>query len=345
MLAWFRRTARDLPWRCTRDAYAIWISEVMLQQTQVVKVIGYYTRFLEAFPSVRQLAEAKETDVLRVWEGLGYYRRARQLHQAARTIVAEHEGRFPREVDAIRSLPGIGRYTAAAIASIAWDAPEAVLEANTVRVFSRLLAYRDCPSRSAGQQLLWRFSESLLPRKHIGIFNQSLMELGSEVCTPRSPQCDACPVRALCPTYELGLQETIPQQKKQTRYENIREAAVVVRNREKVLIRRCLHGERWAGLWDFPRFAVTDGQGSALRRELREKVLGATGLEVRTGRRIATIKHGVTRFRITLICHEASCIRGRLRGDHVRWVEPRQLEDYPLSVTGRKISRLLLDYE
>ena len=164
ILAWFRGNARDLPWRRTRDPYAIWVSEIMLQQTQVVTVIGYFERFLAAFPTIADLAAADEQQVLRLWEGLGYYRRARQLHAAARVIVAEHQGRFPREPQQIRALPGIGRYTAGAIASIGWDAREPILEANTIRVFSRLLAYRGDPQKNAGQQLLWEFAAGCCPR-------------------------------------------------------------------------------------------------------------------------------------------------------------------------------------
>ena len=204
ILAWFRRNARDLPWRRTRDPYAIWVSEIMLQQTQVVTVIGYFERFLAAFPSIADLAAADEQQVLRLWEGLGYYRRARQLHAAARVIVAEHQGRFPRDPEQIRALPGIGRYTAGAIASIGWDAREPILEANTIRVFSRLLAYRGDPQKNAGQQRLWEFAAGVLPKKDTGLFNQALMELGSEICTPRGPLCDQCPVRTLVPDVSAG---------------------------------------------------------------------------------------------------------------------------------------------
>ncbi len=313
----------------------------MLQQTQVVTVIDYYCRFLQAFPTVADLASADEDQVLRLWEGLGYYRRARQLHKAAGIIVDEHDGTFPRDIQTIRSLPGIGRYTAGAIASISWDAREPILEANTMRVFSRLLAYRDDPTRTSGQKLLWEFAEDLLPRKNAGAFNQALMELGSEICTPHQPLCDRCPIRGMCPTNENGLQELIPAPKKKTAYEDVTEAAVVVRRRDKVLLRRCGDGERWAGLWDFPRFGVVASGSESLHHELETKVAELTGLIVEMQRKLATIRHGVTRFRITLHCHEARCVRGRVRGEDMRWVKPDQLPDYPLSVTGRKISKLL----
>jgi A/G-specific adenine glycosylase len=344
ILAWFRRHARDLPWRRTRDPYAIWVSEIMLQQTQVVTVIGYFERFLAAFPSIADLAAADEQQVLRLWEGLGYYRRARQLHSAARVIVAEHQGRFPRDPQQIRALPGIGRYTAGAIASIGWDAREPILEANTIRVFSRLLAYRGDPQKNAGQQRLWEFAENVLPERDIGLFNQALMELGSELCRPRDPLCDQCPVRTLCPTLRLGLQEEIPLPKQKTKYEARHEAAVIVRRGDRVVLRRCGPDERWAGLWDFPRFPVAARRGEPLNQQLERALEELTGLAVVVGRKSATIKHGVTRFRITLDCYEADGTTGRLSsGRNIRWVRISELEHYPLSVTGRQISRLAVD--
>jgi A/G-specific adenine glycosylase len=341
LLGWFRRHARDLPWRRTRDPYAIWVSEIMLQQTQVATVIEYFQRFMDAFPTVRDLAAADESQVLRRWEGLGYYRRARQLHQAAGIIVREHHGRFPREIAAIRALPGIGRYTAGAIASIAWDAREPILEANTIRVFSRLLAYRQDPMRSAGQRLLWEFAEQLLPRKACGALNQALMELGSELCTPRNPRCTQCPVRRLCPTRAAGLQDEIPTVAKKTVYEDVLEAALVVRRNGSVLLRCCGPDERWAGLWDFPRFPVRRRSGKALAAEAARRASELTGQHIELGKHLTTIKHGVTRYRITLLCHEARWLAGGDGRDDLRWVDPQELDQYPLSVTGRRISRLL----
>lgn len=342
LAAWFRRHARDLPWRRTRDPYAVWISEIMLQQTQVVTVVGYFERFLAAFPTLADLAAADERDVLRLWEGLGYYRRARQLHAAAKIIVAEHDGDFPHDPEQIRALPGIGRYTTGAIASIAWDAREPILEANTVRVFSRLLGYRADPTRNRAQQLLWDFSASLLPAKDVGLFNQALMELGSEICSFKSPLCDQCPVASLCPTKQAGLQDVIPLPKRKTNYQDRHEVAVVIRRGGRVVLRRCGPQERWAGLWDFPRFPVTARRGDPMRGQLARAAAELTGLAITSGPRLITIKHGVTRFRITLDCYQAECNGGRLkRGGEVRWVKIGELETYPLSTTGRKISRLL----
>ncbi|MBC8356156.1 MAG: A/G-specific adenine glycosylase [Planctomycetes bacterium] len=338
VLAWFRANARDLPWRRTRDPYHVWISEIMLQQTQVVTVIPYFERFIAELPTITDLASADEDRVLRLWEGLGYYRRARQLHKAARAIVDEHGGTFPRDAESVKALPGVGRYTAGAILSIAFDAREPILEANTIRVFSRLIAYQHDTTSSEGQRVLWGAAGDFLPRKHVGDFNQAMMELGSEVCTPREPSCEVCPVAMLCPTRAKGLQDVIPAPKKKTDYEDAFEACVVVWRNGKVLLRRCREGERWAGLWDFPRFAIKAKRGAKLHRELGESVRRLTGYEVAIGERLTTIKHGVTRFRITLSCHHAEHLSGRETKGEFVWIRPAQIEDYALSVTGRKVS-------
>ncbi len=340
LLAWFRRQARDLPWRRVKDPYFIWVSEIMLQQTQVETVVPYFERFVAAFPTVVALAEADEEEVLRLWEGLGYYRRARQLLRAAKVIATEHAGRFPRDPADARALPGIGRYTAGAILSIAWDDRQPVLEANTVRLFSRLLAMRDDPVGSTGQHRLWEFAESILPRKQVGDFNQALMELGSLICTPREPNCGSCPVAPLCPTKARGLQAKIPVARRRKKYELVREACVVIRRDSRVLLRRCGDNERWAGLWDFPRFPLE--QSTDPTHQLAANVQRLTGVTIAPGPQLATIKHGVTRFRITLVCYEGRFKKGPLRGNQSRWVEAEQLNEYPLSVTGRKIARTLV---
>ncbi|GAG10844.1 unnamed protein product, partial [marine sediment metagenome] len=218
LLAWYVKHERDLPWRRSSDPYRVWLSEVMLQQTQVATVRDYFRRFVREFPTVHKLAAADEQEVLRLWEGLGYYRRARQLHAAAQQVVAEHGGRFPQEVRELQRLPGVGRYTAGAIASIAFDRRAPILEANTIRLLSRLTGYRDDPLKAAGQRLLWATAEEILPTKHVARFNQALMELGSLVCTPNEPKCDACPLASLCAANAAGLQKQIPRAKSQQQY-------------------------------------------------------------------------------------------------------------------------------
>jgi A/G-specific adenine glycosylase len=349
LLRWFRKSARDLPWRRTRDLYAIWISEIMLQQTQVATVIPYWERFMSRFPDVQNLAAAREQEVLKLWEGLGYYRRARQLHLAARQIAAQHNGAFPMSLAEVRSLPGIGRYTAGAILSIGLDQRLPILEANTIRVLSRLTGYRGDVGTTAGQRHLWSIAEAILPRRQCGAFNQALMELGSEICTPRSAQCNLCPVMELCQAHRDKAVDRIPLPAKRTNYEEANEVAVVIRHRGRVLLRQCQSGERWAGLWDFPRFAAPgEQQNGSLGRHIRSEVRRLTGFEIQTKSRLVTIKHGVTRFRITLDCYEATLLRGArqttsCQSEPIRWVAPRLLGEYPLSVTGRKISRLLTE--
>jgi len=344
LLRWYAKHARDLPWRRSSNPYRVWISEVMLQQTQVETAKPYFLRFIKAFPTVRKLAAADEEQVLRLWEGLGYYRRARGLHAAAQVIIQEHGGRFPRDVAALQQLPGIGRYTAGAIASIAFNQRAPILEANTIRLLTRLIGYRDNPAKSAGQRQLWQTAEEILPRKNIAQFNQALMELGSLVCTPTDPQCDECPIAVLCAAQEAGLQDSIPLAARRTKYINLNEAAVAVRKNGRVLLRQCAQGERWAGLWDFPRFKLESEGPLFVRDELVAKVRDQTGIAIEPGPLLKTIKHGVTRYRITLDCYEARYLSGRVRStnDHtVRWVRRSELVDLPLSTTGRKLAELL----
>ncbi len=345
LLAWYRRNARDLPWRGTLDPYRVWVSEIMLQQTQVATVEAYFRRFVARLPSIASLAAAPEDTVLRLWEGLGYYRRARQMHRAARIIVAEHDGEFPRDAAAVRRLPGIGRYTAGAILSIAFDQAEPILEANTVRLLARLLGYRGDPRSALGQGLLWQAAEALLPRRGAGQLNQALMELGSQVCRPRNPDCPSCPVAALCPTGPAGLHAEIPLLRPKPRFEELREAAFIIRRRGRVLLIRRRDGERWAGLWDFPRLSLGAPRRAAEGDDLARQVLVATTVRIEPPRLLTTLRHGVTRFRITLDCYEAdaratSRRRKRDPAAESRWVPIAELADYPLNTTGRKLAQL-----
>ncbi|MBX7074976.1 MAG: A/G-specific adenine glycosylase [Pirellulales bacterium] len=342
LAAWYGRHARKLPWRETRDPYNIWISETMLQQTQVVTVIPYYERFLATFPTVTDLAGADEQQVLRLWEGLGYYRRARQLHQAAKVIRDYHGGEFPNSYDAVLALPGVGRYTAGAVLSFAWDQRLPILEANTLRAVSRLLAYQSDPRGSEGQRLLWQAAEDWLPRRQAGRFNQALMELGSQVCLPRSPLCDKCPVATLCPTQKLNLQDSIPRPPRRPATQQVREAMVVVRRRGQVLLVRRGATARWAGMWDFPRFEISGPSPDEI--ELRRSLDALTDVDADRFKPLTTLQHGVTRFRITLDCFSAQykAAAPLSRPEEIverRWVSPSALDDYPLSVTARRLAR------
>lgn len=340
---WYARNARDLPWRKTRDPYAIWVSEIMLQQTQVATVIAYYHRFLTALPTLADLAKADEQTVLRLWEGLGYYRRARQMHQAAKILADQHGGQFPNDPEIVGRLPGIGRYTLGAVLSFAFDARMPILEANTIRLHARLLAYDGPTSSRAGQTLLWGLAEAVLPRRDVSHINQALMEVGSQVCLPRNPRCGECPLESLCAARAQGVQDVVPRPNRKPTAEYVREAAVLVRRGQEVLIGQRPEGGRWAGLWDFPRFALEAEQPDAVVEELAAKVREATGLAVSIGAKCHTLRHGVTRFRITLDCYEAvpAKVGGGRPQSGYRWVRVDQLEQYPLSITGRRLARLL----
>jgi len=324
----------------------------MLQQTQVATVERYFPRFLVEFPDIQTLATAEESDVLRQWEGLGYYRRARQMHAAAKTIVREHGGEFPRNFESVRQLPGIGRYTSGAILSIAFDAAHPILEANTIRLFSRLWAYRGNTHDRTGQTVLWNAASLLLTKRGSGELNQALMELGSMICTPRNPKCAMCPLASLCQTCKMSLQNRIPAVRQKKPVEELCEAAVVVERKGLVLLRKCGDDERWAGLWDFPRFRLSLAESRTRRthnaaldstdRQIIDGVKNQVGVSVARPLHFATLRHTVTRFRITLHGFVAHCKRTPAKDgtDRYRWVRPEELARFPLSVTGRKLARL-----
>ncbi|MBS0208070.1 MAG: A/G-specific adenine glycosylase [Planctomycetes bacterium] len=345
LMAWFRKHARDLPWRRTRDPYDVWVSEIMLQQTQVATVVGYYERFLARWPTVAALAAADESDVLRAWEGLGYYRRARQLHAAARQIVSQHGGAFPTDFDAVLALPGIGRYTAGAILSISGDARLPILEANTLRLLARLLALAAPVAQSDSQRRLWEFAEQLLPRREVGLFNQALMELGSLVCTPREPRCDECPVAALCPTRALGAQECIPVPAVKVVAERCREVAVVVKRGARWLVQQAPERGRWAGLWDFPCVPIDASAHWPHGDEVTELVRERWQLDVTDCHAVETMNYTVTRFRIArhvYRAHASSAATKLKANSRLRWVSRAELAALPLNITARRMADRLL---
>ena len=345
-LGWFRRRlakwyaahGRALPWRKSRDAYRVWISEIMLQQTTVAAVVPYFEHFLERFPTVTDVARAEERDVLRSWEGLGYYSRARNIHKAARVIVAEFNGEFPDDVTRLQSLPGIGRYTAGAIASFAFGERAPIVEANTLRLYSRLLGYGGDPRSTSGQKLLWAFAELLVPDELPGQFNQALMELGSQVCRVNDPTCQQCPVMQHCRAFAEGTTSDIPRPAKRSAIEAVTEAAVIVRKNGRVLLRQCRPGERWAGLWDFPRFGLPNGQPEPAH--VCELLRELTGVDVEIDADPEELRHSVTRYQIRLLCYRAGHTSGALkRAAGLKWVPFQRLGEYPLSVTGRKMAQ------
>ena len=342
--AWFVANQRDMPWRLDRDPYKIWVSEIMLQQTQVETVRPYFERFLRRFPNVAALAQAEEQEVLKHWEGLGYYRRARNLHAAAREIVAHHQAQFPRELEQAMALPGVGRYTAGAVLSIAYGVRTPILEANTIRLFSRLLALRGDPRTAEAQQRLWNAAEQILPRGDCGWFNQALMELGSLICRPKEPRCDECALRSACEAYRVGAQSVIPAGSRKPTPQNKTEAVIMLFKGNRVLMRNVPTGERWAGLWDFVRFEVTRLPNLADHKTLDEQLLQGifqiTGLSLTELYTLPTLRHGVTRFRIELLCRWGVIEVGsgqRLSTSQAhkwKWAPVSELELLPLSTTA-----------
>ncbi len=343
LLHWFERCRRDLPWRRDRDPYRIWVSEIMLQQTQVATVIPFFERFVRAFPTLADLAAADQQDVLRLWEGLGYYRRARDLHRAARQVVAEHSGKLPNDAAALSTLPGIGRYTVGAILSQAYNRRLSILEANSRRVLCRLFGRDGDRRRGADQRWLWEIAEALLPARRAGDFNQALMELGALICTPVAPRCEACPVARLCVARRLGIQKKIPARVNVPETVIIREAAVVVRRRHHVLLVQRPQKGRWAGLWEFPHApleAKETHEDAAARLSC-----SLTGIVAEIGTELLTLRHSVTHHRITLVCFEARYRSGEFRSAFYRqgrWVELNELAAYPVGAPQRQLARALV---
>jgi len=313
----------------------------MLQQTQVATVRNYFIRFLDTFPTVFELAAADEQAVLKLWEGLGYYRRARQLHAAAKELVARFDGVFPEDLELIQSLPGIGRYTAGAIASIALGMRAPIVEANTQRLYARYIGLDQPLNMSASQNKLWGFAEHILPNTDCGRFNQALMELGSLVCTPQQPTCQQCPLRSNCRAFQEDRQSDIPVPKPKKQFIQRTEAALVVRRKDKVLVRLCREGERWAGLWDFPRFELPELEPPQNETYCRDTLKTISGIEADFDSHFKTLRHGVTKYRITLHAYFFTYHRGRIDRSSKnawKWVTISSLSDLPLSTTGRKLA-------
>jgi A/G-specific adenine glycosylase len=338
MLSWFSQHKRDLPWRRTRDAYRIWLSEVMLQQTRVAAVLPYYERFLAVFPNMQALARARIDRVLGNWAGLGYYSRARNLQRAAKEIVARHAGNFPREYQAALALPGIGRYTAAAVLSIAYDRPHAVLDGNVARVLARIGAVRGDLRAPARWRKLEATAQEALDRNAPGDWNQAMMELGATVCTPKSPRCAECPVQNWCRARALGIAEKLPPARKtRATVEVTLAAAVLLDPRGRTLLVRQPDGDGalFSRLWQFPALETTGRDfGAALAGHLRDK-FGVGGKGILTP--LTTARHTVTFRNIRL---EPYLVRvARLpRATEARIVALAQIRRLPISNATQKIA-------
>lgn len=352
LLAWFHQFQRDLPWRRTHDPYAVWLSEIMLQQTRVVAVIPYYERFLERFPNLRALAAAHQDDVLRLWSGLGYYRRARNLHKAAQKIVGEYAGEFPSRLEDVLALPGIGNYTAAAILSIAFEQKHAVLDGNVARVLARLGAVREDLRESARWQKLQECADAYLEPKSPGDWNQAMMELGATLCSPKSPQCLLCPVAQFCEGRKLGIADLLPEKRKKRATVEIRLAAAVFADghgrtlllpppKLKNAAAFAAHVPSLASnLWHFPTVSVNGDAVASLRGHLRK-----LQIQSRNGGfcflAADKVRHTVTYREITVEPFRINVKKlPRIKG--AKQVPLSEITVLPVSNLTRKVARAIL---
>lgn len=344
LLNWYDRAAAALPWRESQpdtraDAYRVWLSEIMLQQTQVETVKPYFERFLNAYPTVEALAAAPLADVLKLWEGLGYYSRARNLHKTAVIVTTEHGGQFPQTVEGLLALPGIGRYTAGAIASIAFGVRAPVMDGNVIRVFSRLLDLDADVRLPATQNQLWQVAEDWTPETRAGDYNQALMELGRTICKPRNPLCEQCPIQSHCLAYQCGTQALRPVKSKKAPTPHYQVTAGIIRDDAgRILIaQRPLEG-LLGGLWEFPggKQEPDETLPDCLQRELREEL----AIEVEVGELFRVVQHGFTHFSITLHAFHCRWISGepqKLGVHDWAWVTEEELPRYSFGKADRQI--------
>lgn len=354
LLAWYSEHQRDLPWRRTHDPYRIIVAEFMLHQTRVSTVLPYYERFLRLFPDWATLGCAALDDVLKAWEGLGYYARARHLHQLAQHVCAQHDGQLPESAQALRALPGIGEYTVGAILSIAFGQDQPAIDGNARRVLCRVFQITDDPTGPVGRERLQEIATALLPPGQAGAFNQALMDLGGTVCTPRRPACVLCPWSADCRARRLGVQESLPVKRLSKPLPHYDIAAGIIWRGEQMLIaQRPPHG-LLGGLWEFPGGKREPGESleECVRREVREELC----IAVQVGALLATVEHAYTHFRITLHafhcqyvsgepqCHPVGSLPPGANGGACtawRWVTAQELERYAFPAANRKIIRML----
>lgn len=337
LLDWYATSGRSLPWRETRDPYRIWISEIMLQQTQVKTVIPYFDRWIQQFPSVQSLADAELQTVLKAWEGLGYYARARNLHRAAKQIA---ETGFPTDLDSIQALPGIGRTTAGGILSAAFDQPISILDGNVKRVLARLIALDKVPNKALTQ--LWAISDQLIDPENGRDFNQALMDLGATVCTPKNPACLVCPWRSHCKAYNLGVQSELPMSETRTAIPHKVIGVAVIWKDQRILIDRRKPEGLLGGLWEFPGGKLEPGETieECIQREIREEL----AIDIAVGEQLIVVDHTYTHFRVTLNVHHCQYLAGEpqaIECDEIRWVAVDELSDYPFPKANIKIIEAL----
>ena len=345
LLAWYQANQRDLPWRRANNPYHIWVSEVMLQQTQVNTVLEYYRRFINAFPGLKRLAQADVQSVLKLWEGLGYYARARNLHRAAQCVVKQHAGKIPNTWEAFYSLPGVGDYIAAAVLSIAFEQPYAVVDGNVKRVLARLYKISAPVNQPQSYRRFKATANKLLDVKRPGTFNQAMMELGALICKPRHPACDACPLNSVCRAYQTQQVALFPKRKKRAATPQYHISVGVVFKKDRVLITRRKPEGLLGGLWEFPGGKIRDGESASAGclREIKEEV----NLQVKIVRHLTQVKHAYTHFKIVMEVFCCNYVSGRvyLRGPEAfRWIRLEEYKQYPFPRANHKFIPLLKRY-
>jgi len=345
LLEWYQLNARELPWRSCHTAYCIWVSEVMLQQTQVDTVIPYFNRWMSVFPNIQTLSEADEQSVLSLWEGLGYYSRGRNLLKAAKIITDDLDGQLPQTLKDLQKLPGIGRYTAAAIASIAFNLDIAAVDGNIRRVISRLFDVTEPARSTQGERKILSLAQANLPSGQASDYNQAMMDLGATICLSSKPKCDECPVKEYCVGFQRGVQEERPVKKPRKAIPHLTVTAGVIRQDGRVLLAKRPSGGLLGGLWEFPGGTVEEfdeNLEACLEREIFEEL----GIHIHVGAAFGKFKHAYTHFKITLHAFLCTPALGEepkpLESDGLAWVTLPALEDYPMGKVDRLIARKLL---
>lgn len=338
LLNWYHQNGRTLPWRDHPDPYAVWVSEIMLQQTRVETVIPYFEKWMKLFPDVRALANASDQDVLNAWEGLGYYSRARNLHKAAKIVASKFNGELPRDLADLRSLPGIGRYTVGAIASMAFGMDEPTLDGNLRRVFARLFDVEEFADSPAGEKILWELASQNLPKGQAGDYNQALMDLGATICLPKNPRCLPCPLIGICESRKNGTQEVRPVLKaKKVSPHYIHAAAVIITRRRVLLAQRPPDG-LLGGMWEFPNGRVEENPA----KELTKVINAAYNLRVKEKEALGVIQHAYTHFKVTVHVFRCDCAPIP-KNKNLKWVRIIELDDYPMGKVNRQIAHKLLN--
>ncbi len=343
LLKWYDHHARELPWRGQREAYAVWISEIMLQQTRVETVLPYFTRWMNIFPDAASLAEADQITVLKAWEGLGYYSRARNLHRCARILMDQYQGEFPRSIAELEKLPGIGAYTARAIASIAFGQDEATLDGNIRRVLSRYAGMR-LPARSReGEKRLWQLAREHLTPGRAGDHNQALMDLGALVCLPRNPDCLSCPLSESCFARQNYMTDQLPNLEKRPPVPHYNVSAAVIHRGDRVLITQRPQQGLLGGLWEFP--GGKQEAGETLEEALHREIMEELGARIVIHKALGVYRHAYTHFRVTVHAYDCSLNDSEpsvISVADLRWIDPHAALDYPMGKVDRMISRDLV---